>query len=428
MSPSYRPRVLFLDTLEEVWQEMERLGVSKQGLDIMAPKGLFRAVRLSNIPAAQANIIKQGMLSKGGEAAVNWTCYLAEQGSTSDLLLLGTLRHYRRLLANLRAQPPSLGFAPLVQALSDVLLRYEGGSLGNMALAGRRFDWGRRTYIMGILNLTPDSFSGDGLLQGDDLLQAALAQAYRFAEEGADLLDVGGESTRPGAEKVPLEQEMERVLPVLERLRREVDLPLSIDTYKAEVARAALAAGAHLVNDIWGLRQPEGEGWNCELARVVREAGVPLILMHNRRARATVGDLGGHYRQVEYDDLLGDMLADLQQSVDFAVSEGIPWESLILDPGIGFGKTPQQNLVVMRRLRELRSLGRPLLLGTSRKSFIGLTLNLPPAERLEGTLATLALGIAAGVDIVRVHDVQEALRAVRISDAIVRGGRARESE
>jgi dihydropteroate synthase len=252
-------------------------------------------------------------------------------------------------------------------------------------------------------------------------VETALAQARRFAEEGADLLDVGGESTRPGAEKVTLEEELARVVPVIERLRQEVDLPISVDTYKAEVARAALRAGAHLVNDVWGLRDPANEGWNGALAAVVREANVPLILMHNRRARATVGDLGGHYRQVEYRDLMGEILADLEESIAYAVEQGIAWEDLVIDPGIGFGKTPAQNLEVMHRLGELRSLGRPILLGTSRKSFIGLALNLPPQERLEGTLATLALGIAQGADIVRVHDVKEAVRAVKITDAIVRG-------
>ncbi len=422
MTQSYHPRVLRLETAEEVRREMERIGVSKKGIAVMTPKGVFRAVRLAGVSAAQANIIKQEMLSKGGEAAVNWTCYLAEEGATSDILLLGTMRHYRRLIANLRAQPASLGFGPLAEAIERALRRYDGGDLGKMTCAGRTFRWGERTYVMGILNLTPDSFSGDGLVrEGRDLVEVALAQAHRFAEEGADLLDVGGESTRPGAERVSAEEEMARVVPVIERLVREVDLPISVDTYKAEVAQAALEAGAHLVNDVWGLRNPDGRGWNEPLARVVRQAAVPLVLMHNRPAHPTVGELGGHYRRVEYHDLMGELLAELEESVAYAVEQGIPWEQIIVDPGIGFGKTPEQNLEVLGRLAELRSLGRPILLGTSRKSFIGLTLNLPPQERLEGTLATLALGIAQGAAIVRVHDVRQAVRAVRISDAIVRG-------
>jgi dihydropteroate synthase len=421
MTQTYHPRILTLSTSAEVLAEMSRIGVSKKGADLMAPKGILRAIKVCGLPAGQANIVKQEMLSKGGEAAVNWTCYRAEEGATSDVLLLGTLRHYRRLVGKLRAQPSALGLGPLADALEEVLRRYAGETLGEVDLAGRPFHWGERTFVMGILNLTPDSFSGDGILrQGADPVEMALAQARRFAEEGADLLDVGGESTRPGAEKVTLAEELGRVVPVIERLCQEVGLPISVDTYKAEVARAALQAGAHLVNDVWGLRDPASGSWNEALAGVVHEANVPLVLMHNRRAPATVGDLGGHYRQVEYQDLMGEMLADLEESIAYAMEQGIAWENLLVDPGIGFGKTPVQNLEVMRRLGELRSLGRPILLGTSRKSFIGLTLNLPPQERLEGTLATLALGITQGADIVRVHDVKEAVRAVRITDAIVR--------
>ncbi len=420
MAHPYPPRVLYLPTPEAVRREMEKLGVSTRGTRIMVPKGVFRAIKVSGLPAAQANIVKQEMLAKGGEAAVNWTCYLAEQDATSDVLLLGTQRHFRRLIVKLRAQPRSLGLGLLADALEQVQRRYDGETLDEMHIAGRTFRWGERTLVMGILNLTPDSFSGDGLLQkGDSLPEVALAQARRFAEEGADLLDIGGESTRPGAGKVSLEEELARVVPVVGRLAQEIDLPLSVDTYKSGVAQATLEAGAHLVNDVWGLRHPEG-GWNEALAAVVREAGVPIILMHNRRAAATVGGLGGHYRRVEYTDLLGEILADLQESIDFALEQGIPWEKILVDPGIGFGKTSVQNLEVMARLGELRSLGRPILLGTSRKSFIGLTLDLPPQERLEGTLATLALGVAQGIDIVRVHDVKEAVRAVRVSDAIVR--------
>lgn len=415
------PRIVHLPTPAAVLSEMARIGVSKKGAAIMVSKGVFRAVVVHGLPAAQANIVKQEMLSKGGEAAVNWTCYRAGEGAQSDVLLLGTLRHYRRLIAKLRAQPRSLGLGPLADSLAEALRRYAGETLGKMVLAGRTFSWGERTYVMGILNLTPDSFSGDGLLRrAGPPVETALEQARRFAAEGADLLDIGGESTRPGATKVSLEEELLRVVPVIERLAGAVGLPISIDTYKAEVARAALAAGAHMVNDIWGLRDPETGGWNEALAQVVQEAGVPIVLMHNRQAQATVGDLGGHYRQVEYKDLLGEVVADLEESVAYAVAQGIPWEHVLVDPGIGFGKTPAQNIALLGRLGELKSLGRPILLGTSRKSFIGLALNLPPEERLEGTLATLALGVAQGADIVRVHDVQAAVRAVRITDAIAR--------
>jgi dihydropteroate synthase len=274
---------------------------------------------------------------------------------------------------------------------------------------------------MAIINVTPDSFSADGLAQpGTDVVAAAVAQARQAADEGADLLDIGGESTRPGAQPIGLEEELRRVIPAITAIAREIPLPISIDTYHAEVAAAALDAGARIVNDIWGLRTPD-RGWNAPLAQLVAARGAPLVLMHNRRAQPTVGALGGHYREVEYADLVGDILAELREQIAYAEQCGIPRDRIIADPGLGFGKTPAQNLVLMRRLAEFHALGLPLLLGASRKSFIGLPLNLPPTERDEGTAATTALAIAAGFDIVRVHNVRMNVRAGRIADAIVRG-------
>jgi len=280
--------------------------------------------------------------------------------------------------------------------------------------------WGGRTYVMAIINVTPDSFSADGLAQpGADIAGAALAQARRAADEGADILDVGGESTRPGAQPIGIAEELRRVIPAVAAIARELALPISVDTYHAEVATAALHAGARIVNDIWGLRTPTG-GWNEPLAHLVAARQVPIVLMHNRRAQATIGALGGHYPKVEYADLLGEIIAELRERVAYAERCGIQPERIIVDPGLGFGKTPEQNLVLMRRLSEFRAIGRPLLVGASRKSFIGLPLNLPPHERDEGTAATTALAIAAGADIVRVHNVQMNVRAARIADAIVR--------
>jgi dihydropteroate synthase len=287
-------------------------------------------------------------------------------------------------------------------------------------LGSTRLEWGARTYVMAIINVTPDSFSADGLAQpGADIATAALEQARRAAAEGADLLDIGGESTRPGAQPIGIDEELRRVLPALSAIAREIALPLSIDTYHAEVAAAALDSGAQLINDIWGLRTPDG-GWNEPLAALVAQRGVPIVLMHNRRAQATVGALGGHYQAVEYADLIGEIVAELRECVIFAESRGIPRTRIIIDPGLGFGKTPTQNLELMRRLAELRALDLPLLVGASRKSFIGLPLGLPPTERDEGTAATSALAIAAGADIVRVHNVQMNVRAARIADAILR--------
>jgi dihydropteroate synthase len=285
------------------------------------------------------------------------------------------------------------------------------------------FNWGSRTYLMGILNLTPDSFSADGLLGAEtgqtapELIQRALDQARRFVAAGADILDVGGESTRPGAQPVGVAEELERVLPVVGALAAEMDALISVDTYKAPVAEAALQAGADLVNDVWGLHADPG------LAEVVARFRAPVILMHNRSswAHADLKErLGGRYVGVPYDNLIADICSDLLESVELARAAGIPDEHIILDPGIGFGKTVEQNLELVNRLDEIRALGYPVLSGPSRKSFIGYTLDLPPDQRMEGTAAAVAVSIVRGADIVRVHDVVSMSRVVRMTDAIVR--------
>jgi dihydropteroate synthase len=302
----------------------------------------------------------------------------------------------------------------------------------NQLILGKRvFTWGERTYVMGVLNITPDSFSGDGLITPDSqrtftatyqiareaLEQAALDQARQFIAAGADILDVGGESTRPGAQPVEAEEELGRVLPVVRTLTSQLEVPVSIDTYRAQVAEAALEAGAVMVNDVWGLRA------DPDLAGVIARWKVPVILMHNRSswAHAQIKErLGGRYVGVPYDDLLEDVKNELMESVSIATQAGVSTENIILDPGIGFGKTVAQNLELIDRLEEIRTLGFPVLLGPSRKSFIGYTLDLPPDERLEGTAAAVAVGIVRGADIVRVHDVQQIVRVARMTDAIVR--------
>ena len=238
-----------------------------------------------------------------------------------------------------------------------------------------------------------------------------------MAEEGAHLLDVGGESTRPGAEPVEAEEEMRRVLPVIQALSREVKLPISIDTYKAAVAEAALGAGAHLVNDVWGLRM------DADMAALCARRGVPVILMHNRshpRTAAQEARLGGRYIGTVYHDLLAEVFAELQESIRLAQAAGVPEEHLIIDPGIGFGKTVEQNLTLLNHLDKLKTLGYPILLGASNKSFIGYTLNLPPDERQEGNAAAVAIGIDRGADIVRVHQVKAMRRVAQMADALVR--------
>jgi dihydropteroate synthase len=280
---------------------------------------------------------------------------------------------------------------------------------------------------MGIVNVTPDSFSGDGLARtgsAGDWVAAAVAQGQAQVAAGADLLDVGGESTRPGGDPVPLAEELRRVVPVVAALAQAVSVPISVDTFKAEVARQALAAGATLVNDVWALRM------DPEMARVVAGAGAAVVLMHNRsrpKDAEQSAQLGGRYVGVEYRDLMDDIRHELQASVDLALAAGIPPGRILVDPGIGFGKTVEQNLELLYRLDEMHALGFPLLVGPSRKSFVGYTLNLPPDQRVEGTATAVALAIERGADVVRVHDVAAMQRVTRLADAVVRGRPPRRS-
>ena len=271
-------------------------------------------------------------------------------------------------------------------------------------IRGHAFHWGSRTYIMGVLNVTPDSFSGDGL--GSDA-HAAVEQALRFQAHGADIIDIGGESTRPasiytGAGPITADEELRRVIPVIEALADALHIPISVDTYKAAVARAALNAGASMINDVWGFRR------DPDMAQVAADAHAPVVLMHNQ----------SHTR---YKDLVPDVIEELRQMADAAVAAGVRRENIILDPGMGFGKTAEHNLEILRRLPEFRALDAPILVGMSRKSTIGYVLDLPVEERLEGTAATVALSVAFGADIVRVHDVKEMARVAKMSDAVIRG-------
>ena len=278
-------------------------------------------------------------------------------------------------------------------------------------IGSHAFIWGRRTYIMGVINVTPDSFSGDGL--GGNI-RGAVEQAMRFQADGADIIDIGGESTRPasiyaGAASISADEELERVIPVIEALSAVLDIPISVDTYKAAVAREALLAGAAMINDVWGFRR------DSAMAQVAAAADVPVALMHNRH----------HTR---YKDLVPDVIGELRDMTDAAIAAGVRRENIILDPGMGFGKTAEHNLEILRRLGEFHALDAPILVGMSRKSTIGYVLDLPVDERLEGTAATVALSVAFGADIVRVHDVKEMARVARMSDAVVRGWRPADAQ
>ncbi len=279
------------------------------------------------------------------------------------------------------------------------------GAPAPLAVGPVTFHWGSRTFVMGVLNVTPDSFSGDGLLAADDPVAAAVRQAEAMVAEGADILDIGGASSRPGHATLDPAEETDRVLPVLRAVAAALPgTPLSIDTTSPAVAAAALDAGAHLLNDIWGVADDD------RMLRLAASRGVPIVLMHNRA-------------EARYRNLVPEVVADLQRAMERALDAGVPWDHLVVDPGFGFGKTPDHNLALLGDLAAIGLLGRPILLGTSRKSTLGKVLDLPPGERVEATTATTALAIAAGVDMVRVHDVRENVRVARVSDAVVRGWR-----
>lgn len=267
-----------------------------------------------------------------------------------------------------------------------------------MRIGNKEFNIGERTYIMGILNVTPDSFSDGGKFNE---IEAAVAQAKKLVEDGADIIDIGGESTRPGAEYVTEEEEIKRVVPIIKAIKEQLDVIISIDTYKSKTAEEAVKAGADIINDIWGAK------YDKNIAKVAAKYNVPIILMHNRQPKP-------------YENLMKDVVADLQESIDIAIEAGVKKENIILDPGIGFAKTYEENLIVMNNCEIIKEMGYPILLGTSRKSMIGLTLNLPVNERVEGTLATTVMGIMKGLEFVRVHDVLENKRVAVMTDAILR--------
>jgi dihydropteroate synthase len=267
-----------------------------------------------------------------------------------------------------------------------------------MKIGSKEFDTSHHCYVMGILNVTPDSFSDGGKWNSVD---AALFRVEEMIRQGADLVDVGGESTRPGYTRISDEEEIGRVAPVLEAIRSRFDIPLSLDTYKSGVARAGIAAGADLINDIWGLKA------DPDMADLIAEAGVPCVLMHNRKEQ-------------DYGNFMEDVASDLSETIRLAERAGIRDDRIILDPGVGFGKTYENNLEIIDRLEELRIFGYPILLATSRKSVIGLTLDMPADQRLEGTIATTVMGVERGASFVRVHDIEENVRAIRMAEAILR--------
>lgn len=382
-------------TPEEVKLYLERLGTDPGGYPYLVPKALFQCILLKGVKARAGNIIKQEMLSKGGDAAVSRDA-LSGEGET-DVLLMGTLKQYRLLIKKMKLQPFGLkGLATEIEAILSNLV----STPRVLPLAhGQSLSWGERTLVMGILNVTPDSFSDGGRYHEAD---HAVRRALEMVEQGADLIDVGGASSRPQARIASQEEELLRILPVIERLVKE-RIVLSVDTFRGHVARAALEAGAHLINDIGRLQM------DSQLLPVLVEHQAPVVLMHNRLQIQT---------GQPYTDLISDIVDELDQSVQQAVAAGLDRDRIIIDPGIGFGKDAAQNRLIIKHLQEFKSLGRPVLLGASRKSFIGHTLQLEAEERLEASVAVAVMGAMHGADLVRVHDVRETVRAVRMADAV----------
>lgn len=393
---SYQARVVRFGYPEEASAWLQRMGCDPVGIAIMTPKALFRTISVNNVPTKAANLLKQTFLAKGAEVAVTrGTADLSVE--RTEVLICGTMKHYRLALSQLRQQP--WGLPDLASAIEKALMNDGNDQRRRYEIKGKTLAIGpEHTLVMGILNLTPDSFSDGGR---HNAMEMAVERAVELVADGADILDVGAESTRPyGSVKVSAEEEMNRLLPVLERILAAVDVPVSIDTYKSEVADSALRMGAHILNDIWGLQQDPA------MAKVAAAYEVPVVVMHNRSSLKS------------NQDIMSEISEYFTRSVEIGMQAGIAENRFIIDPGIGFGKNSSQNLEVLGRLSELKALGYPILVGTSRKRFIGDILGLPVGERAEGTGATVVHSILNGASIVRVHDVKMVKRMTRMTDAL----------
>jgi dihydropteroate synthase len=379
---------------------MQRIDVSPEGIDLMAGKFAVRAVKVHDVSYPVANILKQEMLSLSADAAVGWGVLTGKQ-KTSDIILMGTDKQLDRLSEKLRSQ--QFFKLPLLADELDRLMKQEGPRV----LRGRNFELavGDRTHVMGILNVTPDSFTDGGKYLERD---RAIERALEMVEEGADIIDVGGESSRPGSDPVPEEEELARVIPVIENISDKLDVPISVDTRRHLVAREAIQTGARMINDITGLRG------DPEMAGVVAESGCAVVIMHMK------GQPKDMQENPTYEDLMGEIYDYLQEGVETARAEGIELDRIVIDPGIGFGKTMEHNLEILRRFSEFAGIGVTMLSGPSRKRFIGTILDLPEYDRVQGTLAAVAASVYGGAHIVRVHDVRPAVRLTRMLDAILR--------
>jgi len=391
-------RCLHITNANEAIQQMKEMGVDPIGVKLMEGKTLYFNLKVEGIEPRKANLLKQEMLSLGGDVAVDGRGFDCSAEQT-DTLLMGTQKHFEKLIFKLEQYPD---LQPLGHSIGETLKNISKTRY-SIRCRKRTLMLGRRTLLMGVLNVTPDSFSDGGLFFDKE---KAISHGLRMVEEGADIIDVGGESTRPGSKPLELEEELRRVIPVIELLAKRIDIPLSIDTYKSAVAKRAVEAGAEIINDISGLH------FDPTLAQVAAKEDTPLILMHIRGIPETM------QKNVHYDSLFSEILRYLRDSVQRAESAGLDPQQVIVDPGIGFGKKVEDNLLIIKNLHEFRILGKPILLGTSRKSFIGKILNADAGERLEGTISSTAIGVLNGAHIIRSHDVLQAKKAIAVADAI----------
>ncbi len=397
-------RCLHIANAGEAIHQMKKMGVDPTGVRLMEGKTLHFNLKVEGIEPRTANLLKQEMLALGGDVAVDGRGLDCSTEKT-DALLMGTQKQLEKLTSKLE-QYPSLN--PLGQSIRETLKNVSKIQY-TIRCRKRTLTLGKRTLLMGILNVTPDSFSDGGLFFDR---QRAVSHGVRMVEEGADMIDIGGESTRPGSKPLELEEELRRVIPVIKSLADEVNVPISIDTYKSAVAQKAIEAGAEMINDISGLN------FDPSLAEVAAKEDMPIVLMHIRGTPETM------QKDIHYDSLFSEILQYLKDSIQRAESAGLDPHQIIVDPGIGFGKTAEDNLLIIRNLSEFRILGKPILLGTSRKSFIGEILNAEVEERLEGTLSSIAAGVLHGANIIRSHDVLQARKAIAVADAIRLAGEA----
>jgi dihydropteroate synthase len=391
-------RCLHITNAREAIHEMGKVGVDPTGIKLMKGKTLHYNLKVEGIDPRTANLLKQEMLSVGGDAALDKRGLDCSSSST-DALLMGTEKQFEKLFSKLEQYP---NLHPFGHSLREILRNLSRAHY-TIRCRKRTFTLGKRTLLMGVLNVTPDSFSDGGLFFDK---KTAIAHGLKMVEEGADFIDIGGESTRPGSKPLGLDEELRRVIPVIESLAKEADAPISIDTYKSAVAKKAIEAGAQIINDISGLNL------DPSLSQVAAKEDVPLVLMHIRGNPETM------QKKIHYDSLFSEIIQYLRNSIQRAESAGVDPEQIIIDPGIGFGKTVEDNLLILKNLQEFKILGKPLLLGTSRKSFIGKILNADVTGRLEGTLSSIVVGALNGAHIIRCHDVLQAKRAIAITDAV----------